>query len=167
MMFVAKKRKFQAAISIVRDDRSKNTQESSGPFMRLEANDGCLELSGLDVSAKIPATVCESGVLFLKITVLRRLLLSITGEQFITIQITEDELLVDKVRLPLHANAMLLYPNPREAPRWHPSTRFEEKPLPHQKPLRSKKRKSHEDQLLFLGRRPRVGNESSTYGHVS
>jgi hypothetical protein len=149
MLFVAEKRKLQAAISIVRDDRKKKTQCSSGPFMRLEANDGCLELSGQEVSAKIPATVYEPGVLFLKITVFRRLLRSITGEQFITIQITADELLLDKVRLPLHANEMLLYPTPKDAPLQHPSIRFEEKSAPPQKPLRSKKRKPHDDQLLL------------------
>jgi len=155
MLFVAKKRKLQAAISIVRDDREKKTQGFSGPFMRLEANDGCLELSGQEASAKIPATVYEPGVLFLNITVFRRLLRSITGQQFITIQITADELLLDNVRLPLDANEMLLYPKPKDAPLQHPSIRFEEKSLPSQedpppqKPLRSKKRKSHKDQLLL------------------
>ena len=79
MLFVAEKRKLQAAISIVRDDRKKKTQGFSGPFMRLEANDGCLEIFGQDASAKIPTTVYEPGVLFLKITVFRRLLRSITG----------------------------------------------------------------------------------------
>jgi len=139
----------------VRDDRSKNTQGFSGPFMRLDASDGSLEILGEEASAKMPATVYEPGVLFLKITVFRRLLRSITGQQFITIQITADELLLDKVRLPLHANEMLLYPKPKDAPLQHPSIRFEEKSLPSeeppppQKPLRSKKRKSHKDQLLL------------------
>lgn len=121
MLFVIDKPEFQHAISIVRDDRTKRNQGQAGPFMRLEAQDDYVKLTGLAASAKIPATVYEPGVLFLKITVLRRLLQTIKGEKFVTIQVMADELLLDRVRLPLESNEMLLYPNADQAPDQHPS----------------------------------------------
>ena len=82
MFFVVDKSMLQWNLSIVRDDRTKKTLGQAGPFMRLEANDDYLKLDGQEVSAKIPATVYEPGVLFLKITVFRRLLKTITGQPF-------------------------------------------------------------------------------------
>ena len=61
------------------------------------------------------------GVLFLKVTVFRRLLRTFKGEKFLTIQVTGDELLMGQVRLPLESNEMLLYPIPDQAPKVHPS----------------------------------------------
>src|SRR5262245_14542814 len=101
MLFVAERLKLQRNISIVRDDRSKKTLGSAGPFLRLEANDEYLKLDGLEVSAKFPAAVYEPGVLFLKITIFRRLLGTFTEERFLTIQVTADELLIDHIRMPL------------------------------------------------------------------
>ena len=121
MLFVVDKPQFQRTIAIVRDDRTRATQGSASPFMRLEVQDAVLKLDGLEVSATIPATVYESGVLFLKVTALRRILQTIRGEQFVTIQVTTDELLLDNVRLPLEANEMLLYPDPMVAPQTHPT----------------------------------------------
>lgn len=126
MLFVVDKPEFQRTIAIVRDDRTKKTQGSSGPFMRMEVHDSYLKLDGLEASATIPATVYESGVLFLKVTVLRRLLQTITGEKFLTIQVTADELLLDRIRLPLESSDMLLYADPTTAPQKHPSVSFTE-----------------------------------------
>ena len=126
MLFVIDKPEFQRTIAIVRDDRTKKSQGSSGPFFRMEATDSCLKLDGLEASATIPATVYEPGVLFLKVTVLRRLLQTIKGEKFLTIQVTDDELLLDRVRLPLESNEMLLYADPTTAPQKHPSVALAE-----------------------------------------
>lgn len=126
MLFVVDKPEFQRTIAIVRDDRTKKTQGSSGPFMRMEVHDSCLKLDGLEASATIPATVYEPGVLFLKVTVLRRLLQTIKGEKFLTIQVTADELLLDRVRLPLESNDMLLYADTTTAPQKHPSVSLAE-----------------------------------------
>jgi hypothetical protein len=121
MLFVIDKPELQRTISIVRDDRTKKSQGSSGPFMRMEAQESFLKLDGLEASATIPATVYEPGVLFLKVTVFRKLLKTIKGEKFLTIQVTDDELLLDRVRLPLESNDMLLYADPATAPQKHPS----------------------------------------------
>lgn len=120
MLFVIDKPRLQRIIAIVRDDRSPLAQWASGPFMRMEARDDYLKLDGLEVSATIPATVYEPGVLFLRITRFRRLLRTITGQKTITIQVNRDGLLVDNVTLPLETNDMLLYPSPAQAPLRHP-----------------------------------------------
>ena len=121
MFFVVDKPRLQRIIAIVRDDRSKRSQWHQGPFLRLEAQDDYLKLEGLEASAKFPATVYEPGVLFLKVTSFRKLLRSITGEKFLSIQVADDELLMDQIRMPLHENEMLLYANPDQAPQHHPS----------------------------------------------
>jgi hypothetical protein len=120
VLFVVKKTEFEHAISIARDDHVKASQGRTGPFIRLEANDNYVEVEGLEAASRIPATVYEQGALFLKITVFRRLLRTIRGEKFLTIQATADELIVDKAHLPLEANDMLLYADPSRAPRMHP-----------------------------------------------
>ena len=112
------------AISIVRDDRKKKNQGLAGPFMRIEAGDDVVRLNGVSAEATVPATVYEPGVLFLKVTAFRRLLRSITGEKFVTVQVTDEALLLERIRLPLHANEMLLYCDPATAPLVHPEAQF-------------------------------------------
>jgi len=120
MLFVIDKPQLQRVIAIVRDDRRKEDQEPAGRFLRLEARDDFVKLDGLKVSGKIPATVYEPGVLFLKATRFRRLLPTFKGEKFLTIQVTGDAMLLGNVRLPLESNEMLLYPNPDQAPLEYP-----------------------------------------------
>jgi hypothetical protein len=124
MLFVIDKPEFQRAISFARDDRTKAKWGLAGFFMRLEAKDNCVKLDGLEASAKIPATVYEDGVLFLKVTALRRLLTTIRKEKYLTIQVMADGLLMDRIRLPLASNEMLLYIDPEQAPLLHPSVRL-------------------------------------------
>ena len=124
MLFVIDKPELQWVISFVRDDRTKASRGLAGPFMRLEAKDNYVKLDGLEASAKIPATVYEPGVLFLKVTLFRRLLRTLKGEKFLTIQVMADGLLIDRVRMPLESNEMLLYANPDQAPQVHPAFRL-------------------------------------------
>ena len=126
MLFVIDKPYFQRIIAIVRDDRRKKDQEPAGPFLRLEARDDYVRLDGLKVAGKIPATVYEPGVLFLKATRFRRLLPTFKGEKFLAIQVTGDELVMGYVRMPLESNDMLLYPNPDQAPQEHPAVALAE-----------------------------------------
>lgn len=133
MFFVVDRSMLQWNISLVRDDRTKKSLGRAGPFMRLEAKDNYLKLDGLEVSAQIPATVYEPGVLFLKVTIFRRLLKTIKGQPFQTIQVTADGLLMDGIRMPLEFNDMLLYSDPDLAPQHHPSSMFET-PEPKSKP---------------------------------
>ena len=121
MLFVIHRPQFRRVIAIVRDDRRKKDQGLAGPFLRLETRDDCVKIDGLEVSAEIPATVYEPGVLFLKATLFRRLLRTFKDEKFLTIQVTGDALLMGYVRLPLESNEMLLYPNPDQAPPVYPT----------------------------------------------
>ncbi len=141
MLFVIDKQEFQRAISFARDDRKKADWGLAGPFMRLEAKDDYVKLDGLEAYAKIPATVYEPGVLFLKVTALRRLLTTIKKEKYLTIQVMADGLLMDRIRLPLEANEMLLYADPDQAPQVHPAVRLS--------PKVSKKSKPTSRQLLL------------------
>lgn len=120
MFFIVDKPKLQRVIGIVRDDRTPPTQWAAGPFLRIEAREGALRLDGLEVSATIPATVYEPGVLFLKITHLRRILAMISGQKMISIQVNGEGLLLDNVTFPLESGDMLLYADPAQAPARHP-----------------------------------------------
>jgi len=133
MLFVIDKLQVERILDIVRDDRTKKSRGLAGPFLRLEAKDDALRLDGLQMSAKIPATVYEPGVLFLKVTLFRKLLPTFKGEKFLTVQVTADELLMGYVRMSLEANEMLLYANPDQAPLVHPSVRLAS-PEPEWKP---------------------------------
>ncbi len=124
MLFVINKSKLQGALSIVRDDRTKKTQGPAGPFLRMEANDNSLKLDGNNVSAIIPATVYEPGVLFLRATVFRRMLRTFKKQTFLTVQVMSEGMLIENVTLSLEDQDMLLYVNPDQAPRFHPSVRF-------------------------------------------
>jgi hypothetical protein len=95
MFFVVDKRLLQGTLAIVRDDRTKAQQGTDGPYLRLEARDGFLKLDGQRASAKIAATVYEEGVLFLRVTVFRRLLGTLTGQPFLSIQVTSDGILME------------------------------------------------------------------------
>lgn len=127
MLFVIDKPEFQRAISFARDDRTKADWGLAGPFMRLEAKDDYVKLAGLETSAKIPATVYEPGVLFLKVTAQRRLLRTIKKEKYLTIQVMSDGLLMDRICLPLEPNEMLLFTDPDQAPQVHPAVRMSSK----------------------------------------
>jgi hypothetical protein len=120
MLFVVKKREFQHAISIVRDDRTRRTQRADGPYLRIQASDDTLSIEGLEASAQIPATVYEPGVLFLRVTLFRRLLQTIKGDEFLTIQVDGEDLIVDQIRLSVLDSEIQLYVNPATAPTIHP-----------------------------------------------
>ena len=96
MLFVVDKPRLQRIISIVRDDRTSETQADDGPFLRLEANDDRLKLSGKLVEADFPATDYKPGGLFLRLTLFRRLIKTITFKQllvhYMTFQVKSDGL---------------------------------------------------------------------------
>ena len=52
-------------------------------------------------------------------TLFRKLLHTIKGEKFLTIQVSADEILMERIRLPLKSNEMLLYTDPESAPQRH------------------------------------------------
>jgi hypothetical protein len=121
MLFVVKKQELASALSIVRDDRGMRNARRSAPFLRLEARREYLVLQGSEASAEIPATVYETGVLFLRVKLVRQLLPTVEGAEYLEIQVTPDEVLLDQVRLSLAAEDMLLFSDPSTAPPCHPA----------------------------------------------
>lgn len=108
-------------IAIVREDRTASKQGRNAPFLRLKATESELTVSGDRVSATFPATVYEQGVLFLRISLFRRLVRTFRGEKFLAFQVTEEGLRFGNVLMPLEGSDMVLYPNPDTAPEsWPP-----------------------------------------------
>ena len=116
VLFVIHKPKLQRIISLVREDRRAKDQAGGGHYLRLEASEDQLRVSGPMVEATIPATVYEEGVLFLRVTRFRRLLAIMVGLKMLAIQVNHDGLFVEGARIPLAANDMLLYTDPAKAP---------------------------------------------------
>jgi hypothetical protein len=67
------KPRLERMISIVREDKTRKQQTEDIPFLRIEAVENQLAVSGDKVSATFTATVYEPGVLFLRTTYFRRL----------------------------------------------------------------------------------------------
>ena len=64
MFFVVDKPRLERTISIVREDKTRKKQMEDVPFLRIEAVENQLAVSGDKVSATFPATVYEPGVFF-------------------------------------------------------------------------------------------------------
>src|SRR5207244_12806994 len=99
MFFVVDRPRLQRMIAITRDDRTKDQQGRSGPFYRIEASGERLKLAGQQVEAEFPATVYEPGVLFLRVTVFRRALQLLAGMKMLAVQVNQDGLFLDNMRL--------------------------------------------------------------------
>ena len=122
MFFVVDKPRLQRLIAIVREDRTPSKQGYIAPFLRLKALENELTISSDKVSATFPATVYEPGVLFIKTTNFRRVLRAtkIKGD-FLTVQVTNKELVFADVCYPFESLNMVLYPNTENAPlTWPP-----------------------------------------------
>ena len=124
MLFVVDKPRFQRMIAIVRDDRTRRAQGCHGPFLRLQAADNQLALRGRRAEAVFPATVYEPGVLFLRVTIFRRLLGALReqdqGTRHLTVQVMQDGMAFAGIRLGFDVGDMLLYPDVATAPDEHP-----------------------------------------------
>jgi len=121
MFFVVDKPRLQRIIAVVREDRTRKRQGRGAPFLRIEAAENKLTISGGKVTATFPATVYEEGVLFLKTTAFRRLIRTFKGEKFLAFQVTEGGLRFGNVLMPFKDSGMVLFPNLAEAPKsWPP-----------------------------------------------
>lgn len=131
MLFVVDKPRLQRIIAIVREDRSQ-AKNSEVPYLRLKAEGTELTISGGGcVTATFPATVYQSGVLFVGTTRFRQVLrLTCIGEKYITIQVAADGLHFGDVLMPFKGSNMVLYPNPADAPESWPPPPPEAEQLP-------------------------------------
>ena len=122
MLFVVDKARLKRIIAIVREDRPPKKQTVGISHLRIMACENEFTLSSSEVSATFPATVYEPGVLFIPTTDFRRILRATkTDEDYLTFQVTDEDLVFADVRFPFESNNMILYRNPNEAPEsWPP-----------------------------------------------
>jgi hypothetical protein len=119
MFFVIDKSRLQRVIRIVREDRTLRTQGQDSPFMRLAADGDQLIVSGHRIEGAFPATVYESGVVFIRTTLFRRLLDTFIDEKFLSLQVDKEGLHIGNVFLSFDAADMVLFSNVEQAPtRW-------------------------------------------------
>lgn len=117
MFFVVDKSRLQRIIAIVREDRTPRNQGHNVPFLCIKAEEDELTISGDKVSATFPATVYESGVLFILTTQFRRILrMTPIKEKFVTFQFTEEGLRFYDVLFPFDIENMIYFPDESKAP---------------------------------------------------
>ena len=130
MIFVVDKPRFERVLAVVRDDRTPQLQNDKGPFLRIEAQGERVSIKGREVEAEFSGTVYDEGVLFLRVTIFRRLLKMMTlkdnGTRFLTLQVNDQGLLFGENRLGFDVGDMLLYRDPGLAPKQHPEERLKE-----------------------------------------
>lgn len=110
-------------IAVTRDDRKPLSRAADGPYFRMEASGDSLRLTGREVEVTVPATVHEPGVLFLRVTLFRRMLGALPERGFLSIQVNGDGLVFGDTQLSRNALEALLYPDPATAPERHPAER--------------------------------------------
>ncbi len=129
MFFIVNRKRFRDALKLTRDDRSKASSRQHGPYYRIEARQepaepagkgGRLRLTGQKGEAVIPATVYETGVLFIKLTLFREIVDFLKGQRTLAVQVNGEGLHINAVSMPLESNGMLLYVDPDRAPEKHP-----------------------------------------------
>ncbi len=123
MFIVIDKNRLARLIAITRDDRRPKERGENGPFLRIEAGGDSIRITGRQVEAIVPATVHEPGVLFLRVTLFRRLLRAMSAPGFIAIQANQDGIMFGDTRIAPNAVDMLLYVDPATAPLIHPAER--------------------------------------------
>ena len=121
MLFVIDKIRFQKFISIVRQDRRASLWGQNSPYLRIQAEQDNIEISSGEVTGSLKATVYEPGVLFIRTTLFRRVLMATpTDQPHMTFQVDKEALVFADVRMPFETNDMVLYTNPAEAPMTYP-----------------------------------------------
>jgi hypothetical protein len=102
--------------------RNRGPAAKKAPFLRLDAHQGELTISGLAAEAVIPAVVEAPGVLFIRATILRSLLEGLAGEGALECRVTEEAFMVGNLRLPMNPKSLVYFPDRAKAPRTLPGT---------------------------------------------
>jgi len=118
MHIIFDRRRFERLLPLVRD---RGPAAYRAHFLRLEARNGELAISGLAVEAVIHAVVEEPGVLFIRAKLLRSLVEGSEGET-VDCRVTEDAFMLGSVRLPMRRKSLVYFSDPAKAPRVLPGT---------------------------------------------
>ena len=119
MHIVLNRRRLERVFTVV---RNRGAAAKAAPFLRLDAHQGELTISGLVVQAVIPAVVEEPGVLFIRATLLRSLLKAFAGEKSLVCRVTEKAFLLGNLRLPMNPKSLIYFPDRAKAPRILPGS---------------------------------------------
>ena len=114
MHIVLDRRRLERVLPVV---RNRGPAAKKARFLRLDAHQGELTISGLAAEAVIPAVVEEPGVLFIRATLLRSLLEGFAGEGTLDCRVTEDAFLLGNLRLPMNPKSLVYFPDWAKAPR--------------------------------------------------
>jgi hypothetical protein len=114
MHIILDRRRLERVFPVVRD---RGPAAKKAPFLRLDAHQGELAISGLAVEAVIPAVVEEPGVLFIQATLLRSLLKGFARETSLDCRVTEEAFMVGNLRLPMNPQSLVYFPDRAKAPR--------------------------------------------------
>jgi len=159
MLFVVDKARLKRIIAIVREDRPPKKQTVGIPHLRIMACENELTLSSSEISATFPATVYQAGVLFIPTTIFRRVLRATkTDEDYLTFQVTDEDLVFADVRFPFESSDMVLYRNPEEAPESWPPPPPKEEQLPKVGKAKALYRHKNNGQIFAI--------ETDDYGNV-
>ncbi len=123
MFFIVDKPRLQRMIALARDDRTPADRKGGGPFFRIEASGGQVKLTGSQMEVEFPATVYQEGVLFLRVTLFRKALRTVTNTPTIAIQVSPQGLHFDVFTLKMGGPDMLYYADAATAPAVHPGDR--------------------------------------------
>jgi len=119
MHIVFDRRRLERVLPIV---RNRGPAAKKARFLRLDAHQGELTISGLAAEAVIPAVVEEPGVLFIRATLLRSLLEGFAGEGSLDCRVTEEAFLLGDLRLPMNPKSLVYFSDRAKAPRILPGT---------------------------------------------
>jgi len=119
MHIILNRRRLARVLPVV---RNRGPAAKKAPFLRLDAHQGELTISGLAVEAGIPAVVEEPGVLFIRATLLRSLLDGFAGKRSLVCRVTEEAFMLGNVRLSLAPESLVYFPDRAKAPRTLPGT---------------------------------------------
>ena len=119
MHIILDRRRLARVLPVV---RNRGPAAKKAPFLRLDAHQEELTISGLAVEAGIPAVVEEPGVLFIRATLLRSLLDGFAGKRSLVCRVTEEAFMLGNVRLSLTPESLIYFPDRAKAPRTLPGT---------------------------------------------
>ena len=119
MHIVLDRRRLERVLPVVRD---RGPAANKAPFLRLDAHQGELTISGHAVEAVISAVVEEPGVLFIQATLLRSLLKGFAGEKSLVCRVTKEAFVMGNMRLPMNPKSLVYFPDRAKAPAVPPLT---------------------------------------------
>src|SRR5262249_29740517 len=123
MLFVVDRERLQQMIRLIRSGKRGKGSSAKRRYLRFEAKENTLMVSGVDYEAEFSATVYEPGVLFMVAQDFEKLLATFRDEPTMAFQANAEGFMFGNVRFKFGGERLLLYPDPAQAPEFHPTER--------------------------------------------